>query len=228
MGLVYRDTPLPSGGAVGGRPGAPASGQHQSARPVGQRPVAGVPCLAAKPVLLAGAARRAAGCWRRWEAQSCLPGPHGQGRGRQPGGPSEDPGLTWASCPVPSQVLESMWWYHPFLCCHLCSQSAALPQSGEEVSCAVGFGDRKQALGGLHPDGGGGEREEMLTSTTCQPRPPACLFSASPCVAPCRSAEDGAKGELRSPDFPGWGEVELGHAGEVSHFLYPPPPTASP
>nr|XP_033713583.1 PDZ and LIM domain protein 2 isoform X4 [Tursiops truncatus] len=108
MGLVYRDTPLPSGGAVGGRPGAPASGQHQSARPVGQRPVAGVPCLADKPVLLAGAARRAAGCWRRWEAQSCLPGPHGQGRGRQPGGPSEDPGLTWASCPVPSQVLESM------------------------------------------------------------------------------------------------------------------------
>lgn len=37
MGLVYRDTPLPSGGAVGGRPGAPACGQHQSARPFGQR-----------------------------------------------------------------------------------------------------------------------------------------------------------------------------------------------
>uniref|UniRef100_A0A8C6C6T7 PDZ and LIM domain protein 2 n=2 Tax=Monodon monoceros TaxID=40151 RepID=A0A8C6C6T7_MONMO len=108
MGLVYRDTPLPSGGAVGGRPGAPACGQHQSARPVGQRPVVGVPFLADKPVLLAGAARRAADRWQRWEAQSCLPGPHGQGRGRQPGGPSEEPGLTWASCPVPSQVLESM------------------------------------------------------------------------------------------------------------------------
>lgn len=32
---------------------------------------------------------RAAGPWR-WEAQSCLPGPHCQGPDGQPGGPSED------------------------------------------------------------------------------------------------------------------------------------------
>lgn len=86
------------------------------------------------------------------------------------GGPSEDPGLTLAP-PDPDNYLNTLWCHHPFPFCH-CSHGAALPQSAEEVPCAVGFGDRKQALVGLSPEGGGGGEEEMLTSpATCQPLP---------------------------------------------------------
>lgn len=74
----------------------------------------------------------------------------------------------------------------------------------------------------------------MLTSTTCQPCLPACSqqapVSSTPtaCLQGAALLKTDAKGETQSPDFPGWGEVELRPAGEVSHFLYQPPPAASP
>lgn len=70
---------------------------------------------------------------------------HLPGAEQAAGGASEDLGLTLASSHPPVNYSNSPWWHHPFPSCH-CSHIIALPQSGEEVPCAVGFGDRKQAL----------------------------------------------------------------------------------
>lgn len=101
------------------------------------------PTLADQPIL--GAVGRAAGPWGRWEALACLAGPPVKGGGDQAaGGASEDPGLTLVS-PHPANYSNSRRWHRPLPRCHG-SHIAALPQSGEEVPSALGFGDRKQAL----------------------------------------------------------------------------------
>lgn len=82
----------------------------------------------------------------------------GQAASRPLGRPWPDPsqpptcpafGTAWPSHPIahhPSCARALLSPGHPF----------ALPQSGEEVPCAVSFGDRKQALERLSPAGGGG------------------------------------------------------------------------
>ena len=76
--------------------------------------------------------------------------PHSQGHSRQREAPSENP----SHLRPPASYLKACGGATPF-----CSLSVVLPQSGEEVPRAVGFGDRKPALGALSVESGGGERK---------------------------------------------------------------------
>lgn len=112
-------------------------------------------------------------------------GPCGQGLGRSQEAPLKTLASPW---PVGGPT--------HFLAVTLFPQCHPPPEQ-EEVSCVVGFGDRKQALVGLSPGGGGGGGGNA--DTPCHRQAAACRAQRAP-LRPCLTA---APRRHRGPQSPG-------------------------